>query len=238
MTERVEVHDGATVELDGAQFRVDTNRYEELELRRNGFLVETVVPGDYVYGDWEVLEPRDTASPDVVTTLVKRSRRYLAGTAARGFISRWNVHDGTKPVNLRALIKRRGGRINKHGDLCPGVSARLMSPPAGFQVFWRDEDDEHRRQELIALTIAAREMDRQIDGYARTVDYDFSDTLNTRPDLHLFATLLLVPAELAAHAHSMEFAYWIGEELKVDPLRVHDAHHLWDEITNPEVPGY
>jgi hypothetical protein len=237
MADRIEVRDGVTFELDGATFCLATNRYDELELRSNGFLVDTVYPGGYVYRDWEIHAPDGAASPDAVAILAKRSERYRAGRVARGFIEHWNVHDGAKPVNLRALLKRRGGRINNHGHLFPGVSARLMSPPAGFQVFWRDADDENRRQELIALTLAARHMDRDTSPFATTIDYDFSDTLTTRPDLHWFATLLLVPADLAAHAGNMESAFWIGEELHVDPHRVHNAHHLWNEITHPEIPG-
>lgn len=241
MANLIEVRDGVTFELDGAPFRLDTNRYGELELLSNGIVTETIYPGSYVYGDWEVFEPAVTASPDVVAVLLKRSQRYMAGTAARWFINQWDAHEGAKPVNLRALLKRRGGRTNKHGALHPGpdVSARLMSPPAGFQVFFRDEDDENRRQELMALAIAARHMDRDTGPYATTVDYNFTETRTTRPDLYWFATLLLVPAELAAHAGNIESAFWIGEELNVNPARVEDAHHLWNEITDtpPELKG-
>jgi hypothetical protein len=235
-TDLIEARDGVTFDLEDTTFCLATNRYDELELRSNGFLVRTVYPGDYVYGDWEVLEPGDTPSPGVVAVLVKRSTRYMAARAARGFIGQWNLHDGARPGNLRALLKSRGGRTNNAGHLYPGVSARLMSPPAGFQVFWREEDDRNRRQELIALALAARTLDRDTGPYSRTVDYDFSDTPNTRPDLHWFATLLLVPAEQAAFAGNMESAFWIGEELHVDPHRVEDANHLWNEI-NPASPG-
>ena len=232
----VEARASETFELDGYSFRLDADRQGELELHTNGSLVGPVYFGDYIWGNWQLVQPGATAAPGTVAVLVERSVRYRSAMAARGFISQWNVHDGAKPVNLRALLKLRGGRTNKHGSLYPGVSARLMSPPAGFQVFWREEDDRNRRQELIALAIAARVMDLEIESLSRTRDYDFTDTLNTRPDLHWFATLLLVPAEQAAWAGNMESAFWIGEELHVDPHRVEDAHQLWNEIVNPEIP--
>lgn len=230
----IEARANETFELDGYKFRLDIVGDGELELLTNGRVFGSACFGDYIWGGWQVVEPGATASPGTVALLVERSVRYRAAMAASGFITQWSVHDGAKPVNLRGLLKRRGGRTNKHGSLFPGVSARLMSPPAGFQVFWRDEDDENRRHELIALAIAARVLDRDAGVYSRTVDYDFSDTLNTRPDLHWFATLLLVPAEQAAFAGNMESAFWIGEELHVDPPRVKDAHHLWNEITNQD----
>ncbi|WP_427019349.1 hypothetical protein ACQCSX_21900 (plasmid) [Pseudarthrobacter sp. P1] len=212
------------------------DRSGEFSFQYRGRPMETVGTGDYLCGGWEIIAPGAAASPDVVAVLVKRSQRYRAALAAQWFISTWDVHDGAQPVNLRALLKRRGGRVNKPGDQPPGVSARLMSPPAGFQVIWRAEDDGNRRQELLALAIAAREMDRTIDSYARTVDYDFSDTFTTRPDLYWFATLLLVPAAQAALAGNMESAARIGHDLQVDPARVHDAHRLWAEIATPEIP--
>lgn len=232
----IEVRENEAVEVDGCSLGLDIDRHGELVLLINDRLVGSVCFGEYVWGDWQLVEPGTTATPGTVAVVVERSVRYRAAMAASGFITQWNVHDGAKPVDLRGLLKRRGGRTNKHGHLYPNVSARLMSPPAGFQAFWRDEDDENRRQELIALAIAARVLDRDTDAYSRTVDYDFSDTLNTRPDLHWFATLLLVPAEQAAFAGNMESAFWIGEEFHVDPHRVEDAHHLWNEInhTSPE----
>ncbi|ACL42216.1 hypothetical protein Achl_4265 (plasmid) [Pseudarthrobacter chlorophenolicus A6] len=233
--QRIAVRDGVVFDLDGSPVSLCVNPYDELELWRDGRLAEPLYDSDYVGDFWEILEPDGDSAQGVIAILVKRSRRYFVAQAAQGFIERWNVHDGARPVNLRAQVKRLGGWVSRAGpDLFPGARARLLPPPAGFQVLWREEDDENRRQELLALTIAARVTDMKFDGFPRTEYYDFSDTPNTRPDLHWFATLLMVPAEQAAFAHSMEFAYWIGEELNVDPARVHEAHQLWDEIAAPD----
>ncbi|HEX9088081.1 MAG TPA: hypothetical protein VF867_11195, partial [Arthrobacter sp.] len=103
--------------------------------------------------------------------------------------------------------------------------------------FRKDGEDTVRRNELLALTIAAYALDDDGHDYGRgRRDLSLGDARWGHPKAHFFAAMLQVTAEDAARAVGIPAAEAIGNELKVDPCTVQDAHQLWNEITYPEQP--
>jgi hypothetical protein len=209
--------------------------------------------GEFV-GDWEVVRPYPTSpfsdeiDPSVVAVLVKRSKRYRSALVARDFTRANDLHDDPGPVALRALVRHLGGTVIQPGGLSdrdaerfPGRTARLHGP-SDITIFLQDGEDEVRRRELMALTIAVRQLEweRYEEGYDRgPLDVSLGDARRTHPEAHLFAAMILVPRDPnAPRSIDIATAEEIGAELKVDPATVQDAYQLWHEITHPEQPKF
>jgi hypothetical protein len=253
MTDFVEARSGVPFKLDGKEFIcVKPRGGADLELKTAGSRhLDSIMFGEFVGKDWEVARPyttnpfHDEPDPDVVAVLVQRSKRYRTALAARDFIKEEDLHEDPGPVGLRAIFRSMGGTVIQPGGLSdrdaerfPGRTARIHGP-RDITLFLQEGEDETRRRELMALVIAVRALgwESYEDGYDRgPLDLSLGAARNTHPDAHVLAAMLLVPQADAAGAVDIATAEEIGAELKVDPCTVQDAHQLWNEITNPELP--
>lgn len=251
MTDFIAARKGIPFQLDGEKMRFDVHRNGGLEFHGRGQSCWYPRFGEFIYDEWEMVRPYltegfdDEIDPDVVAVLVKRSKRYLTALAAREFIKEHDLHEDAGPVGIRALFRKTGGTIIQPGGLSdrdterfPGRTARVHGP-SDITLFLQDGEDETRRRELMALVIAARALDWENyeEGYyIGPRDLSLGDARRTHTDAHLFAAMLLVPQADAAGAIDIAAADEIGAELKVDVCTVQDAHQLWNEITNPELP--
>lgn len=255
MTEFIEIRDGVPFTLDGKE-RVHerTHGQADLEIRADGSRhADMVMFGEFV-GDWEVVRPyptdpfTDEIDPTVVAVLVKRPERYRTALAARDFIRENDLHDDPGPVALRALFRHLGGIVIQPGGLSerdaerfPGRTARIHGP-SDITIFQQDGEDEVRRRELMALTIAVRHLgwERYEEGYyCGPLDVPLGDARRTHPEAHLFAAMMLVPRDPSApRSIDIPTAEEIGARLLVDPATVQDAYQLWHEITYPEQPKF
>lgn len=250
MTDFVEVRDGVPFELAEKEFRL-TAQGDLFHVIEGGW-ASGKYPGDFIAKEWEIVPPyptcpfNDDISPEVVAVLVKRPKRYLTALAARDFLVKHDLHEEDGPVGLRALFRSMGGIAIQPGGLSPRDAGRFPRRTARLHsrnditLFLAEGEDEVRRRELMALTIAFRrlEWERYEEGYDHgPVDADLTDARRTHPDAHLFAALMLVPRDPAApRSIDITTAEEIGARLLVDPATVQDAYQLWHEITHPEQP--
>lgn len=247
---------------DGVGFEIGDDKYV-IEVRHNAMHLVTEVPygtsssttgfGFLVGEEWEVVRPyptdpfKEETDPDVIAVLVKRSKRYRTALAARSFIKAYDLHEESGPVHLQAHFRTMGGTIiqpcglsARDAERFPGRTARIHGP-GDITFFLREGEDQVRRRELMALTIAAQELQSETyeDGYYRGPrDLCLGDARWTHADEYFFAAMLLVPEEPALRASDLVMARMVGQELLVDAATVQDAHQLWDEITNPEQPKF
>jgi hypothetical protein len=252
MTDFIAARKGVPFLLGGEKMRFEITRYGGFEFHGRGQSCWYPKFGEFIYDEWEVVRPYptegfdDEIDPAVVAVLVKRSKRYLTALAAREFIKDKDLHEEAGPVGLRALFRSMGGIVIQPGGLSdrdaerfPGRTARIHGR-GDITLFLHDGDDETRRRELMALTIAVQELqwEEYEDGYAHgPQDVSLSDARRTHPDAHLFAAMLLVPQEAGAdRSIDIAAAEKIGAGLKVDPATVQDAYQLWHEITYPGFP--
>lgn len=250
MTEFIEVRDCVPFQLGGNEVRL-TAQGDLFHFIEGGW-ASYKSPGDFIAKEWEIVRPyptnpfSDEVDPAVVAVLVKRSQRYCTALAARAFVKENDFHEDPGPVSLRALFRHLGGTVIQPGGLSdrdaerfPGRTAR-MHGPSDITIFLQDGEDEVRRRELMALTIAVRQLEweRYEEGYDRgPLDLCLGDARRTHPDAHLFAAMMLVPRDPdAPRSIDIDAAEEIGAELKVDPAIVQDAYQLWHEITHPEQP--
>jgi hypothetical protein len=244
----------------GIPFKLDDEE-ATMEARAGGLYLQTQVPygrsstgisfGDFVSGEWEVVQPypttpfSDEAAQGVIAVLVKRSKRYRTAVAARAFIKAYDLHEEEGPVRVQNLFRSKGGTVIQPGGLSvrdaerfPGRTSRIHGP-GDMSLFLQESDDKVRRRELMALTVAAQELEWEADedGYYRGPrDLCLGDARRTHPDEHFFAAMLLVPEDYAARAPDLVTARMVGKDLLVDAATVQDAHQLWDLIANPEQP--
>ena len=254
MTAFVEVRGGTPFRLDGQEYLPARHpgSGSDLELKTAGNRhPDYICFGEFLSSDWEVMRPYPTSlfSDEIDTSLaavlVKRSKRYRSAQRARDFIRAKDLHEDGGPIGLRALFRSMGGIVIQPGGLSdrdaesfPGRSARLHGS-GDITLFQQDGEDEVRRRELMALTIAVQELqwEHYEGGYAHgPLDVSLGDARRDHLEAHLFAAMLLVPQADAAGGVDIATAEEIGAELKVDPCTVQDAHQLWDEITHPELP--
>lgn len=252
MTDFVEARNGVPFQFDGTEGIV-TCRPHDLYLEVPGGRSKAFQFGDFVSDRWEAVRPYptegfdDDIDPDVVAVLVKRSKRYLTALAARDFIKEKDVHEEPGPVGLRGLFRSMGGTVIQPGGLSgrdadrfPGRTARIHGP-SDVTLFLQEGEDEVRRRELMALTIAMLELWSEVYddcSYHGPLDLSLGDARRTHTEAHIFAAMLLVPQADAAGAVDIAAAEEIGAELKVGPCTVQDAHQLWNEITYPEQPKF
>lgn len=252
MPEFIEVRDGIPFQLDGDSISGQLGANGTLRFSSSG---ASWFPqfGGFVHDVWEVVRPyptspfSDEVDRNLIAVLVKRTKRYLTAVAARAFIRAYDLHEEEGPVRLQALFRSQGGTIIHPGGLSsrdaerfPGRTARIHGP-GDISLFLREGEDKVRRRELMALTIAAQELQSGIyeDGYHRGYrDLCLDDARRTHPDEHFFAAMLLVPEDYALRASDLVAARMVGKELLVDAATVQDAHQLWGEITNPELPKF
>jgi len=248
MTFVIEVRDGVPFTLDGDECVISTAHHGDLEIR-NGRSMTCAAIGTFMDGDWQIMAPYPTdpftedIDPGLIAVLVKRDPRYIMALKAQAFIEEHDLHDEPGPVNLRALFRSLGGTFMQPGALTvrdenryPGRTARIHGD-GDISLFRKDGEDAVRRNELLALTIAAYALDDTDHEYGRgRRDLCLGDARWDHPKLHFFAAVLQVTAEDAARAIGIQAAETIGNELKVDPATVQDAHQLWNEITHPEQP--
>lgn len=254
MSAFVEVRDSTPFKLDDEEL--------VMQVRPSGLYLESQAPygrsstgvlfGAFVSDDWEVVRPyvtdpfKDVVDPDVIAVLVKRSKRYMTAVAARAFIKDHDLHEEEGPVKIQALFRSMGGTVIQPGGLSerdterfPRRTARIHGQ-GDMSLFLQEDDDKVRRRELMALTIAAQELQSETyeDGYYRgPLDLELGNARHTHPDGHLFAAMLLVPHDpTAPRSIDIATAAEIGAELRVDPAIVQDAYQLWHEITHPEQP--
>lgn len=249
----VAVRDGVPFRLDGKERRPARGHGGgDLELYSAGSRYpDYICFGEFVGDGWEVVRPynadasSDVIDPAVIAVLVKRSKRYRIALEAQSFIKENDHHEEDGPVRVRSIFRTMGGITIQPGGLSerdderfPGRTARIHGHN-DITLFLQEGEDEVRRRELMALTIATQLLQWEIyeDGFARgPVDLSLGDARQTHPEAHLFAAMLLVPQRYAARAVDIASAEAISAELRVDPCTVQDAHQLWDEITNPEHP--
>lgn len=251
MTSMIEVRDGAPVMAGSEQLVISTAGNGDLEIRNGRYSTYSAF-GGFVAEDWQIMAPyptdpfSDDIDPSLIAVLVKRDPRYVTALKARAFIEEYDLHDEPGPVNLRALFRSLGGTFMQPGALSvrdekryPGRTARIHGD-GDISLFRKDGEDTVRRNELLALTIAAYALDDEDHEYGRgrrgRRDLSLGDARWDHPKTHLFAAMLQVTAEDAAGAIGIPAAETIGHELKVDPCTVQDAHQLWNEITHPEQP--
>lgn len=250
MSEFIEVRDGKPFLMDGESTTGQLGANGTLRFTR-GHASWFPSFGDFVDEVWEVLRPYPTnpfseeIDRDLIAVLVKRSQRYLTAVAARAFIRAYDLHEEEGPVRLQALFRNLGGTVIQPGGLSerdterfPGRTARIHGQ-GDMSLFLREEDDKVRRRELMALTIAAQELQSEAyeDGYYRGPrDLCLGDARRTHAEEHFFAAMLLVPADYAARASTLDAAEAIGKEIIVDTATVQDAYQLWAMVTNPELP--
>lgn len=251
MTGFIEVCDGVPFLLDGKQCTltaVDDRLHVEIQ---DGWSSSRSF-GGFVAKEWEIVHPyptnpfSDEIDPDIIAVLVKRPKRYLTALAARDFIEAKDLHEEPGPVGLRALFRSMGGISIQPGGLSDRDAARFqprtarLHGPSDITLFLQDGEDEVRRRELMALTMAVSQLEweRYEEGYDRgPLDLNLGDARSTHPEAHLFAAMMLVPHEPdAERSIDIATAEEIGAELKVDPATVQDAYQLWHEITHPEQP--
>ncbi|HEX9227587.1 MAG TPA: hypothetical protein VF885_13165 [Arthrobacter sp.] len=252
MTDFIAARKGIPFQLDGEKMRFDVHRNGGLEFHGRGQSCWYPKFGEFIYDEWEMVRPyptdafNDEIDPDVVAVLVKRPKRYLTALAARAFIKEMDLHEEPGPVGLRSLFRSMGGTVIQPGgisdrdaDRFPGRTARLHGR-GDITLFLQEGEDQIRRRELMALTIALEELQREHyeDGYAHgPLDVSFDDPRRTHPEAHLFASMILVPRDPnAPRSIDVATAEEIGAELKVDPATVQDGYQLWHEITHPEQP--
>ncbi|MBG0741064.1 hypothetical protein IV500_16955 [Paeniglutamicibacter antarcticus] len=187
--------------------------------------------------------------PAVVAALVRRSKRYQAARVARDFIKAKDLHEEAGSVGLRALLRSMGGTIIQPGGLAErdetrfrGRTARIHGP-GDITLFLKGREGEVLRRELMALTIAVKELewhsynDDDTRCYIRgPLDVSLGDARHGHTEAHIFAAMMLVPQQDAAGAVDIAAAEKVGAELRVDPATVQDAHQLGHEITHPEQP--
>lgn len=251
MTNFVEARNGVPFQFDGVVGTI-TRRPHDLYLEIPSGRSKAFQLGDFVADRWEAFRPyptnplNDEIDPDVVAVLVKRSKRYRTALVARDFIKEKDVHEDPGPVGLRALFRSMGGMVIQPGGLSdrdaerfPGRTSRVHGP-SDVTLFLQEGEDEVRRRELMALTIAMLELWSEVYddcSYHGPLDLSLGDARRTHPEAHLFASMLLVPQEVGAdRSIDIATAEEIGAELKVDPCTVQDAYQLWHEITHPEQP--
>jgi hypothetical protein len=254
VTEFIEARNGVPFKLHGKNFTLSRHPYCLHLDALNGWSM-AVHLGGFVAKEWEVARPyptnplNDEIDPDVVAVLVKRSKRYRIAAAARDFIKGKDLHEDPGPVALGALFRSMGGLVIQPGGLSDrdverlrGLTARIHGRD-DITLFLAGGEDEVRRRELMALTIAVFQELRgkpYEDGFAHApLDLRLGDARSTHPDAHLFASMLLVPQDPGAdRSIDIATAEEIGAELKVDPATVQDAYQLWHEITHPEQPTF
>jgi hypothetical protein len=245
---------------DGVGFGIGDDKYV-IEVRRNAMHLVTEVPygtsssttgfGFFVGEEWEVVRPyptdpfKEETDPGVIAVLVKRSKRYRTALAASAFIKAYDLHEEPGPVHLQAHFRNMGGTIIQPGGLSardaqrfPGRTARIHGP-GDITFFLQEGEDKARRRELMALIIAAQELQSGIyeEGYYQGYrDLCLGNARWTHPDEHFFAAMLLVPEDYALRASNLVTARMVAKELLVDAATVQDAHQLWDLIINPEMP--
>lgn len=245
------VRNGVPFKLDGHDYTPVLSQHgADLDLKTAGARhPDSVVFGEFVGNDWEVVRPyptdpfNDEIDPALVAVLVKRPERYKTALAARGFIKDKDLHEEHGPVGLRALFRSLGGTVIQPGGLSdrdaerfPGRTARIHGP-GDITLFLQEGEGQARRNELLALTIAAYVQDERLEEfYGGARDLCLGDARSAHLKAHIFAAMMLVPRADAAGAVDIATAVEIGAELRVDPATVQDAHQLWDEITNPEQP--
>lgn len=249
--EIITVRNGISFKLDSHEYTpIPSQRGADLDLKTPGARhADAILFGEFV-GDWELVRPyptdpfHDEIDPALLAVLVKRSERYKTALAARKFIREHDLHEEPGPVGLRALFRSLGGTMIQPGGLSdrdaeryPSRTARIHGP-GDITLFLREGEDQARRNELLALTIAAWALDEayESDYHVGYRDLQLGDARGTHPKAHFFASMMLVPQQSAAAAVDIEAAEEIGAELRVDPATVQDAHQLWNEITNPEQP--
>lgn len=251
MTAMIEVRESVPFPFAGDKYVVSTANPGELEIRNSRYTTHADI-GAFMdgAGDWQIMAPYPTdpfseeIDSSLVAVLVKRDPRYVTALKAQAFIEENDLHDEPGPVNLRALFRSLGGTFMQPGALSvrdekryPGRTARIHGD-GDISLFRKDGEDTVRRNELLALTIATYALDDTAgDEYGRgRRDLVLGDARWDHPKTHFFAAMLQVTAEDAARAVGIPAAETVGNELKVDPATVQDAHQLWNEITHPEQP--
>lgn len=253
MTDFIEARSKTPFQLDGKECTI-TALEDRLYVNFSDGWSSSRSFGDFVGDDWEIVRPyptdpfNDVIAPGVAAVLVKRSKRYRTALAARAFIKEMDLHEDPGPVGLRSLFRVMGGLVIQPGGLSDRDAERFPGRTARFHgrgditLFLQEGEDEVRRRELMALTIAMEELQREHyeDGYAHgPLDVSFDDARRDHTEAHLFAAMILVPQVLGAdRSIDIAAAEEIGAELKVDPATVQDAYQLWHEITHPEQPKF
>ncbi|QOD06048.1 hypothetical protein [Pseudarthrobacter sp. BIM B-2242] len=252
MSEFIEVRSGIPFELDGDSISGELAANGTLRFSSSGAAWFPMF-GGFVHDVWEVVRPyptspfSETVDRNLIAVLVKRSKRYLTAVAASAFIKAYDLHEEEGPVHLQALFRSLGGTVIHPGGISsrdderfPGRTARIHGP-GDISLFLREGEDRVHRRELMALTIAAQQLQSEIyeDGYYRGPrDLCLGDARQTHPEEHFFAAMLLVPEDYAARASTLTTARTVGRDLLVDTATVQDAFQLWALITNPEQPKF